>query len=280
MSDRLLKEFRLIAPYGIPAILCAPAALVVSLPSNLHVQFFLHSFTFGLQILTFHLMGAVLFGGEFTEKTMERLLSNPVPRARIWREKLGLMTALLCIGLIVNLAVYVHLYEACWEAATKNIHTYLSASRPDALSKGSLHFWEFLATSIYSRPLNALNPLDFKYDESIYADTVGPAATLTFFILFGALGALLALCNGPLMTLYLRQTHVALGASLVWPVGLAGIADSLIHMFLNRFFPRALPAFYDRFDSFAEPILITALLALWCLAAYWLARRKFAGLEV
>lgn len=47
-----------------------------------------------------------VLGSEFENNTLERLLSQPVPRTRLWREKIGVLAG--CVGIIflMSLAVF------------------------------------------------------------------------------------------------------------------------------------------------------------------------------
>ncbi len=104
MSPRIRKEFLLLFPYGVAAL-----AIILGIEPYRFLAQQGESgslaFVICLQFMVFALMGALTFGFEFGEKTIERLLSNPIPRRNIWREKISV---LLGIGLLCIIADHIY----------------------------------------------------------------------------------------------------------------------------------------------------------------------------
>lgn len=89
LPPRLKKEARALALPWIISLLAGPALVAIS-----YVRGFLPSLDdWGgmcvIQFFAFSLLSAEIFGQEFGSKTMERYLSQPIEKARMWREKIG-----------------------------------------------------------------------------------------------------------------------------------------------------------------------------------------------
>src|SRR6516225_6928966 len=86
MNPRLYKEVR---PLLVPGVLVAFAGIVICHANSRHEA---DSFFHGAAITTFAgllpLLAALPFGIEFQHHTVPMLLTQPIPRERIWREKL------------------------------------------------------------------------------------------------------------------------------------------------------------------------------------------------
>lgn len=110
MRTRLLKELR---PLGFPWFIAAIASSLIPLESWFDNPFginFGRTILFGAAPFAFVasvvLLGAVSFGGEFQQRTLQFLLSQPIRRERVWNEKLlALGFAVLTIALVYGLAL-------------------------------------------------------------------------------------------------------------------------------------------------------------------------------
>lgn len=91
MKKRLYKEFQIIKWPFIIAALSFPFTFLITEDPELR-----WNIPIAIQLLCCAIMGSAIFGQEFEHSTMEKLLSYPLSRIRIWREKmlvLGFCTA-------------------------------------------------------------------------------------------------------------------------------------------------------------------------------------------
>jgi hypothetical protein len=97
MTRRLIKELR---PLLFPLCVAAITVAVSSEPSSSLSGLAPFGFCAGCVLLA-----ALTFGSEFQQRTMPLLLSQPVKRSRLWKEKLLVLTfAVTLVGLIYGLS--------------------------------------------------------------------------------------------------------------------------------------------------------------------------------
>lgn len=226
MKTRLWKEFRILALAWVVAVIVAPMA-EYGFFHKMDELFYM----FVIQVFACFVMGSQAFGTEFTLGTMERLLSQPVGRERIWREKMLVLGLLVFSSFIVMCIAFL-----------------------------------LLQYKIFSEPLPPpwmrIDP-DFA---SFFRSNLDKWFALA--VVFG-LAYLSAVCGGPLMSLYLRQSHTAFWASIIIPVIIVLLFHEMIPSnFVNQ------NIFNFLFEIVFNP------LSLWCIISYILARRKFMRLEV
>src|ERR1051325_3638163 len=105
MTRRLLKEFRqLLLPCGVAAL--AACLMAVLFPLAEQADGGAAPFFFGLSSFVFFggiaMAAALSFGAEFQQRTLCLVASQPIPRARVWNEKLlALMMAVITAGLVL-----------------------------------------------------------------------------------------------------------------------------------------------------------------------------------
>src|SRR5260221_10863649 len=95
MNTRNLKESRDLLPFAGATVLLIVMPCVIWRRQTEAVGA-LGSFAFGLGCA---IMGGVSFGNEFQRRTFSMLLSQPIPRAVIWREKMLVLGASLLLAL-------------------------------------------------------------------------------------------------------------------------------------------------------------------------------------
>ncbi len=83
MTARLAKEIRQLAPWPLAATL-----LLFAVPPFLGSERAIQAVFLIYHVVAVFGPAARIFGAEFDERTIERLLSQPIARVRIWREKL------------------------------------------------------------------------------------------------------------------------------------------------------------------------------------------------
>lgn len=91
MIKRLYKEFQILKWPFIAAVLSVPLTLLITQDSELR-----WNIPIVIQLLCCAIMGSAIFGQEFENITMEKLLAQPMSRVRIWREKILVLG--LCAG--------------------------------------------------------------------------------------------------------------------------------------------------------------------------------------
>jgi ABC-type transport system involved in multi-copper enzyme maturation permease subunit len=94
MTARLAKEIRQLAPWPLAATI-----LLFSVPPFLGSETAIQAVFLIYHVVAVFGPAARIFGAEFDERTIERLLSQPIARVRIWREKL------LALALTTTLAL-------------------------------------------------------------------------------------------------------------------------------------------------------------------------------
>jgi len=238
MNPRLKKEFRVLAPYAIAAILTALAVGIwvdVANPVNVAMH---RMIVLTIHFILFLMMSVLIFGAEFSDKTMERLLAQPMSRVRLWREKMGILLVMLAALVIFDVII---------------------------------QHW---ITFEYVKAGAALRGEDFQNYWKMF-----PIYNISFylFVTTSAL-ALLAFSSGPLMVLYLRQSHVAFWAALVAPVFLFVLFMGIDSFILLPIFKVSL--FVQIQIRFGDAGEVSIPSMIWALIAYFLARRRFMTLEV
>jgi hypothetical protein len=134
-----------------------------------------------VQTLSFYLAACVLFGAEFQSGSMQRLLTQPLSRNRIWLEKSFVLILLITIGVGID---------------------YLLNIRADA----NLYKIENLISSLY--------PSDTVVREGMTTlNNFRDGASRKMFLC-----GLMALSTAPTLSLWLRQSHITFWASLVLPI--------------------------------------------------------------
>lgn len=93
MRTRLVKEIRLVAPWSAAAVV-----LLFAVPPFLGEEERIRIFFAAYLLLAAIAPAARLFGAEFDHGTFERLLSQPISRVRIWREKLGVLALVTALA--------------------------------------------------------------------------------------------------------------------------------------------------------------------------------------
>jgi len=195
MRTRLVKEIRQLAPWPAAGIL-----LLFAVPPLLGTDRLIVEFYLVYIVLAVFAPAARLFGAEFDHGTLARLLSQPISRGRIWREKMGALALVLAVS--------------------------------------------FLALQLARR---------------LFLDS-GPST-------FDLMVCLAALSGGPLVSLYLRESFLALWGSMSLPAvpiwGWLGLVYLTRGDFQVGFF-------------FVHPTPILPYVAV----AYVFARRRFLTLEL
>lgn len=98
MNARIIKETRAVAPvFGLILL----GVIVPPLLWNRDVALVVGNFMFTICCL---LLGASCFGNEYQWRTMPLLLSQPVPRRKLWNEKMFVLAVALLLGLLTYLA--------------------------------------------------------------------------------------------------------------------------------------------------------------------------------
>jgi hypothetical protein len=205
MRRRLAKEIRQLAPW--PA---AATVLLFAVPPFVGDEDRIWRLFFPLYlVLAVFAPAARVFGGEFDQGTVERLLSQPIARLRIWREKL------LALGLTTAVA---------FAALQLARHLFLG---------------------------KRLDPLD-DVESSLGLDLVM---------------CLVALSGGPLVSLYCRQSFLALWGAISLPAAPMWIWLFLLYLTLGHFH-------VGFFWVHIPPMIV------YVPVAYVLARRLFLNLEL
>lgn len=107
MNARINKDVRVLLPYLAATVL---APLMAVLPLHFHIWEAIADLSTLLAAIGGVAMGAIVFGDEFSNRTMGLLLSQPIPRAKIWRGKMAVLGAALAICVIImtfTLCLYV-----------------------------------------------------------------------------------------------------------------------------------------------------------------------------
>lgn len=208
--------------------------------ANLY-EFILGCMTF-LQVLLMLTAASSLFGDEFSNGSIQRLLAQPVSRTRIWIEKtcalalfvitVLLLDFLLCQTMLLNIARIDHAYQLI---------------RNGGSLVGRFHH--------------------MKMDPALWS-----------IFLFG----MMALATAPTLSLWLRQTHTTFWASIVLPLGVTMIVAYLVEWLdYKPNITLFVPQWVKHLDIFNNGNLeLTLVVALWFAILYPLGWFKFKRLEV
>ena len=110
MKQRLLKDFRALAPCFFLALAVALGGWIYSRDEPAGDRAGVLSFVFLIQFCLLSLMGVLPFGMEFDHGTWQRLLSFPIGRVRIWREKIGLLASMALVVYAVDAAYFISVF--------------------------------------------------------------------------------------------------------------------------------------------------------------------------
>ena len=187
-------------------------------------------FIFGY--LGLHLIAVSLWGKEFRDGAMGRLLAQPISRTRLWMEKM-LVYALTGAAFIV----------LCW------------------IVRAQMFSW-----------INRRDQLRVQEINNV----------------LGIATILLAGAGGPFATFYIRQTHTAFWAALVFPIAALLIATSFLILIDRVWLSHHGPAILDlimKAPEWAGGMLsyywnVILPVDAWCLIIYPLSWLKFRRLEV
>lgn len=105
-SSRLKKELRLLGAPALGAVVAGPyAAFVVHQGGTIfhHPTYFAALIA---QLILIFLIASVVFGAEFGLSTMARLLSQPLSRGKLWREKMGVLALALFLILLADTPLF------------------------------------------------------------------------------------------------------------------------------------------------------------------------------
>ncbi|MDB6066871.1 MAG: hypothetical protein JWR26_3079 [Pedosphaera sp.] len=94
MNARIIKEARTLMPAMVVTLLFSVAPLMIWGHQATRYGFFPLA-------LGFFFMGAISFGNEFQHRTIHLLLTQPVARATVWREKMMVLGVGMGIGLLI-----------------------------------------------------------------------------------------------------------------------------------------------------------------------------------
>ena len=112
MRQRLLKDFRALAPCFFLTLAVALGGWIYSRDDAAGDRARVMSFVFLIQFCTLSIMGVLPFGMEFDHGTWQRLLSLPIRRAQIWREKIGLLASMAAVVYAVDAAYFISIFPA------------------------------------------------------------------------------------------------------------------------------------------------------------------------
>jgi len=94
MNPRIAKEIKVLRPAFLLTLAAAAMPLVIG-PNRHELPEIWMGIIFAMGCL---IMGAEAFGNEFQQKTLSLLLTQPLPRTFIWKEKMQVLGAALAIG--------------------------------------------------------------------------------------------------------------------------------------------------------------------------------------
>jgi len=94
MNPRIAKEMKVLRPAFLLTLAAAAMPLVIG-PNRHELPEIWMGIIFAMGCL---IMGAEAFGNEFQQKTLALLLTQPLPRTFIWKEKMQVLGAALAIG--------------------------------------------------------------------------------------------------------------------------------------------------------------------------------------
>lgn len=131
MRIRLWKELRVLMPYLIGLLALDLMAIVFAVPYDFSHRPSFHQSYLGalllgafIQLLIFHLAAVNLYSHEFSFLTMDRLLSQPVSRYRLWCEKAAalLIMVLLVLAANASLCLFVKHLLTRIHSTMRNLH--------------------------------------------------------------------------------------------------------------------------------------------------------------
>jgi hypothetical protein len=96
MNARLIKETRDLLPFAAATVLLIVMPCLILKHNHAEAAGAFGTFAFGLGCA---IMGGVSFGNEFQRRTFSLLLSQPIPRSAIWREKMLVLGGSLLLSL-------------------------------------------------------------------------------------------------------------------------------------------------------------------------------------
>src|SRR5258708_31827458 len=94
MNPRIAKEMKVLRPAFLLTLAAAALPLVIG-PNRHELPEIWIGVIFALGCL---IMGAEAFGNEFQQKTISLLLTQPLPRSSIWKEKMQVLGMALALG--------------------------------------------------------------------------------------------------------------------------------------------------------------------------------------
>ena len=193
MKTRLLKEFRLLLPVFMVTALLSILPLILWNPQSNEFASFIHSFTSLFFLGGIGLMGCVLFGSELHYRTLPLLLSQPISRKIIWREKM------IALGTTLALSLAAMMLCLRWHP-NRNLDQPISPGALPLISLCALcttPFWTlFLRNAINAIAISLLTPAALKavletidahllhnrMTEPVYACTFGLYSALLYFL--------------------------------------------------------------------------------------------------
>lgn len=246
------------------------------------------------QIFLFHFMAVEVFGREFADSTMERLLSQPVPRSRIWAEKTATLAGMIAIVLLADLACATRIFGRSldrdegiqransWmeQSTTEQARATIARTLPDdSIGWSSISFWGGLhvATGGDSAKVERFRG---RAAPSWHWGSQNVVDYLNFAMGLALLGGIAALGGGPLAALTLRRSGPAFWVSWLAPFALLVVG---ITAALNPPPRRFLQSAADAYPFGEGGLVVSSIVAFvlaWAVATTLLARRKFLRLEV
>ena len=244
MKKRLLKEMRVMQWPWLLSLAAVPVSILL-----FKEPAYSSALAFGLQMFAALVMGSMVFGREFGDKTMERLLSLPGGRRRLWGEKM--LALMLCVGSCLFVFAVVFLYLLNLEEFLRSLQRILMlfGMNWNESKEFTLHAYQFRQPTLLG--------------------LLGLVGCLYFSAVF----------TGPLMALYLRSTLTAFWASIV-TIGMILVVWPFLGMPVYLFFIGLEPIYLNEIRPHLLYYLYGFPLGVWCVVSYFLARRKLILLEV
>lgn len=208
MRQRILKDLRLAAPFALGLLtVCLFACFYFAQywpdpPIGTNPQSYALSYAQDFQTFAWLLWillplpAVAIFGSEYSFRTFERLVSQPISRSRLWGEKMLSLSLIYLIPVLLVLGICI-------------------ALRSNTLSLNGT----FRGVGVPNYP--------------IYIREVSRSLTGGFVLVLS--GLFVAFGGGPLLTLYLRTTQTAYWAALVLPIGMMLLLYPFFENFLSVF---------------------------------------------
>lgn len=111
---RMKKDARVMMWPFVGAVLAGPAVLIFAWWKGYDPSWDEWVWLSTIQFFAFNILCGALFGNEYQERTMEQLLSQPVERLTIWREKLTVAATLLGVCLVWNVALMLSCFHGMY----------------------------------------------------------------------------------------------------------------------------------------------------------------------